>query len=488
MQSIKNFIAAYKGIIAIVAAVVLLAAAVVTAVTVTNGKNKKNTASGISELETEPESVSEMTEDTVQSDDSLLSSEESLDDTSSETISESKPESSSTASKTTSSKSTFKPKNSSNTSSKTTSSKTAASAKTDDYKYNTNIDIENNVFLDALVYTGYNLKKHRADGLMWTYVLASQKRGKGWLSNITYGAGSSGYETKNGKPNIKFFESHGLVCASYVTYVYFNYLPNVAGIDTSSLPKPDRSYNADSWYKAAMKWVDKGYSKTISFTAKDSASGIVFKPKSDIPIGSIIVFSDKTKPGSTTGSHVCIYAGYKNGYHWVTHVGNSNGPEFCSVERMKFGPDPQWPLKVITTPSNIRMSALLEITLKDDAGKPISGVKFSLKNSKTGKTTSLGSTDKKGVLSVSGLSYGDYTLVQTVPSGYTCSKPSVAIKLTTKNNSYNKVSVTDKKKVVSTPEKPTESSKPAESSSPAESSGGTDSSQPQDSLPADGKE
>ena len=30
---------------------------------------------------------------------------------------------------------------------------------------------------------------------MWYYLLASQKRGRGWLSNITYAGGSTGYET-----------------------------------------------------------------------------------------------------------------------------------------------------------------------------------------------------------------------------------------------------------------------------------------------------
>ena len=124
------------------------------------------------------------------------------------------------------------------------------------YQYNTNLNIEDNVFMDSLIYTGYNMKKHRADGLMWVYILAKYKRAKGWLSNITYAGGSTGYETKNGKPDIKYFERNGFVCASFATYVYFNYLPNVAGIDTSSLPRPADSKLADSWYKAVQQWVN----------------------------------------------------------------------------------------------------------------------------------------------------------------------------------------------------------------------------------------
>ena len=358
-----------------------------------------------------------------------------------------------------------------------------------DYKYNTNLDIENNVFMDSLVYTGYNLKKHRADGLMWHYVLASQKRGKGWLSDITYGGGSTGYETVNGRPDISFFEKHGLVCASYVTYVYFNYLPNVAGIDTSSLDRPAKSYSANDWYIAAQKWVKKGYSKTIPFTASLNSGFIKFKAKETIPIGSIIAMSDATKPGSKACSHVSIYAGYKNGYNWVFHVGNANGPEFCAIERMHFGPDPQWPLAVITTPSNIRMAALLEVTVKDNNGAALSGVKISLKNTKTGELRNIGVTDKNGCVKAENLSYGDYTVIQTVPSGYSCSAPSVNVKLTTASNSCNKVSFTDELIPPDEPEIPsqTQTSSEAVTSSEEDASGET-STPPSDKNNPDGSQ
>lgn len=214
-------------------------------------------------------------------------------------------------------------------------------------------NLEGNVFFDALVYTGYNIEQHRADGLMWQYVLAANKRGKGWLSDITYAGGSDGYEvTEEGLPDISFFERHGLVCASYATYVYFNYLPNVAGIDTSELTRPEKAYNANDWYQAAKDWVEKGYSKEIEFEATLKGGFIQFEEAEEIPIGSIIAFCDANNK-SDQCSHVVIYAGYENDYHWVFHVGNENGPEFCSVERMHFGPDPQWPIAVITTPDQV---------------------------------------------------------------------------------------------------------------------------------------
>lgn len=214
-------------------------------------------------------------------------------------------------------------------------------------------NLENNVFFDALVYTGYNIEKHRSDGLMWQYVLAANKRGKGWLSDITYNGGSDGYEvTEEGLPDIPFFERHGLVCASYATYVYFNYLPNVAGIDTSELTKPEKAYNANDWYIAAKDWVEEGYSENIEFEANLKGGFIQFEEAKEIPIGSIIAFCDANNK-SDHCSHIVVYAGYANDYHWVFHVGNENGPEFCSVERMHFGPDPQWPIAIITTPEQV---------------------------------------------------------------------------------------------------------------------------------------
>lgn len=214
-------------------------------------------------------------------------------------------------------------------------------------------NIDDNIFIDAMVYSGYNLAKHKKDGRMWQYVLSKQKKAAGWLSNITYGGVSSGYETTpEGAPDIKYFEQHGLVCASYIAYVYFNYLPNVVGIDTSMLDFPNQSILADDWYLACLEWEKKGYTHQIQYTTSGHA-GTYLKLTSheEIPIGSLVCMSPKE--GSTHCSHICIYAGYKNGYHWVTHVGNENGPEFCAIERMTFGPDPQYMLAIFSTPTCI---------------------------------------------------------------------------------------------------------------------------------------
>lgn len=315
-----------------------------------------------------------------------------------------------------------------------------------DYKYNSNMNVNDNVFLDALVYTGYNIQAQRNSGLMWAsgnnYVICSRKRGLGWLSGITYGGGCTGYETDtDGRPNIRRFEKGGLVCASYVTYVYFNYLPNVAGIDTSVLTRPERSYDANSWYIAANSWVNSGYSRYIDFKTNDGGSinrDISFSSAEEIPIGSIICLEDWYKRDGHC-SHVSIYAGFSGGYHWVTHVGNANGPEFCAIERMNRKPDLQWPLKIITPPSNIRFSASVEVLVTDGDGNPIKGAVINIESTSNGKVIELGITDENGRVAGDGYAYGGYRIIQTVPDGYTCENNIADVSFTTGNNSMNTV-------------------------------------------------
>ncbi len=221
-------------------------------------------------------------------------------------------------------------------------------------KYNHNYTLNDNVFLDALEYTGYNLKKHREDGRMWQFILGKNKEAMGYLSGLGYDYGNtSGYETNaSGFPDIdRIAKKGGFVCASYVTYVYFNYLPNVAGIDTSMLTKPASSVSAQSWRLAAEDWVNKGLSRKIPFTASRRADGIIdFSVDEEIPIGSIVIFKMADVPDTANARHVAIYAGKAGGYYWMTHVGNERGPEMVTMERMGFSSTAELPLEIISTP------------------------------------------------------------------------------------------------------------------------------------------
>ena len=352
------------------------------------------------------------------------------------------------------------------TTSKPTTSVTPTTPNTN-FTYNSNMSYDNNVFLDALKYTGY-----KTDPAMWgsygNYVLCSQKRGRGWLSNITYDdyGRASGYETTaNGLPDIKFFEQKGLVCASYAAYVYFNYLPNVAGIDTSMLPKADNPVLANDWYKAAKQWVNLGYSRFIDFTANDNGSiyqDLKLTVNEEIPIGSLI-FLTNWYNRTDWSTHVSIYAGKVNGYHWVTHVGNENGPELCAIERMNRLPHPQWMLAIVTPPSNIRFAPTLEVTVKDSNGKAMKDVEITVK-AENGTVTNIGKTNSEGKIKKDGLSYGKYEITQKTPSGYSCEKSIVTVSLTSKNNSLNTISFTNKKNE----EKKEDNKKSSEESAPLE--------------------
>lgn len=161
-----------------------------------------------------------------------------------------------------------------------------------------------NVYLDALAYTGYNVQAQKDDGTI--FIKTGSSVSASIRSGIGYGTGPSGLETNSGGvPDIARFRSHGLCCASYVSYVYYNYMPNVAHINTATVPCPSNPRSATAYNTAANGWVESGKARRISFT--QSSDGSNFNPSEEIPIGSLIVF--KHIP---TGSiaHVAIYAGY----------------------------------------------------------------------------------------------------------------------------------------------------------------------------------
>ena len=189
---------------------------------------------------------------------------------------------------------------------------------------------------------------------MWVFILGKYKQGLGYLSGLGYDYGrTSGYEVNaQGRPDIERMRKNGgMVCASYLTYVYFNYLPNVAGIDTSHLTRPASSVSAQSWRLAAEDWLNKGLSRKIGFNAIRRSDGTVkFTPDEPIPVGSIVVFKVYGASDRSNARHVAIYAGNAGGYHWLTHVGNDRGPEMITVERMGFGSTPEIPLEIITPP------------------------------------------------------------------------------------------------------------------------------------------
>lgn len=278
-----------------------------------------------------------------------------------------------------------------------------------------------NVYLDALAYTGYQVQAQKNDGTIYkTY----GSRASAYGSNVSYGLTKYGTETvtKSGTatglaPDIAGFESSGLCCASYVSYVYYNYLPNIAGIDTSDVAKPSNPRSASSYNTAANAWVNAGTARRISFT--QSSNGDNFNPSEEIPIGSLIVF--KHIPTGDI-AHVAIYAGYYNGIHFVTHVGNDRGPEFSTIVGMSKGDYPEAVVQVVA-PQFVEESGMIEVYKKDPNGKNLSGAYFLATNTETGEEYGIGPTNSNGyACTQEDLPYGTYKIVEAVfPTDYTYS-------------------------------------------------------------------
>lgn len=270
-----------------------------------------------------------------------------------------------------------------------------------------------NVYLDALAYTGYNVQAQKDDGTI--FIKTGSSVSASIRSGIGYGTGPSGLETNSGgAPDIARFRSHGLCCASYVSYVYYNYMTNVAHINTATVPCPSNPRSATAYNTAANGWVESGKARRISFT--QSSDGSNFNPSEEIPIGSLIVF--KHIP---TGSiaHVAIYAGYYNGKHFVTHVGNDRGPEFSTIVGMSKGDYPEAVVQVVV-PEFVEAYGSIEVQKNDTNGKGLAGAYFVATSQKDGTQYLIGPTDAGGHgSSIERIPYGQYTVKETVfPANY----------------------------------------------------------------------
>lgn len=278
--------------------------------------------------------------------------------------------------------------------------------------------VNSNVFLDALKYTGYDVSQFTVNGKSGANVT---KRSK-----IGYNAGgATGLETSGGKPNISAFEKSGMCCASYATYVYFNYLPNVYGLDTSFLAKPSNSRSTSDWYTACEKWVkEKVATKTVINKSCSSANNLT--ALKNIAIGSLLIFTDNSGKYSHTG----IYAGTKNGNYYQTQVGNSRGPEVQLINGFYSGPSGYANLYAAYTPKPPEEPdplGAVGIIKVDDAGNRVKGAKIGVYSDSACKNLVASVTTDANGKAVYGIANGEYTLDEgdryyfkeiSAPTGY----------------------------------------------------------------------
>lgn len=301
--------------------------------------------------------------------------------------------------------------------------------------------VNNNAFLDALKYLGYNTSQFTVNGKYGSNVASSDRTGIGYNSG-----GATGYETSSGKPNIATFKSKGMCCASYATYVYFNYLPNVYGLDTSFLTKPSNGRSTSDWYKACEQWVKNGDAKKTTIN-KSCSSANNLKALDSVAIGSILIFTDNNGNYSHTG----LYAGKKGSNYFQTNVGNSRGPEVQLVNGFSSGPSSYANLLAAYTPEPPKEveKGYVGVRKVDDIGNAVSGAKIGVYSDKncTNLLTTL-TTDSSGNAKYDKL-FDEGTTIYFkeifAPTGYDISTQVVSATVVADKTTYASTKIVDKR-------------------------------------------
>ena len=319
-----------------------------------------------------------------------------------------------------------------------------------------------NAILRALAYTGYNVQWLKNNGYLYVaeYISGSLKTNAAHvLSDIGYyesGACPNGDETiadsttvSGRAPKISYFESNGMVCASFVTYYLCNYLPNIEGVDTTPIYSKVKEVGTEGnayYLTTVTTWrtaLDALAARSGSGVTKYTNASTAYK---NLVPGDVIVFE---RNGANV--HIAIYAGEYNlyttsgtnagKYHFIIHVGNARGPEISTVEYMgNAGTKSSTPVAWYHLDVNdvVEETGFIEIYKKDPNGKNLSGAKFKAVNQETKDTYYIGPTNTSGYAKSGELPSGTYVVTETVfPTGYQASgTTSWTVKLTkdTPNN------------------------------------------------------
>lgn len=301
-----------------------------------------------------------------------------------------------------------------------------------------------NTILRALEYTGYDVQKQKDNGQLYEYRYIGSRlktNDPDVLSDIGYwesGSCPNGDETVDdpttvtGKaPKISYFESNGLVCASFVTYYLCNYLPNIEGIDTSTVYEMAKQKGAGSNGAYYLTTVSL-WKNTLDALSNQAGAGVTKYTSAstayeNLVPGDVIVFAKDS--GSL--AHVGIYAGaydlYSYGsnlgeYHFMIHVGNSRGPEITIVEWMNSSGTSKdsSPIAWYHLDFNdIQENGYIEVNKKDPSGNPLSGAYFTATDNATGTNYIIGPTDSSGYAISGEIPLSTYTVVESVfPEGY----------------------------------------------------------------------
>lgn len=317
---------------------------------------------------------------------------------------------------------------------------------TPNIKSNIPIGMQTSVYMEALAYIGYNVQGQiKNNTLFKTY----GSKAKAYNSKVKYGfagdgnSGAYGYETVNGLPNLTKFKNEGLVCGSFVTYVLFNYMPNVAGINTQNLKEGANISvlrGVLGWNNLMNSWIKKGIAKRIS-VKQDNKGRIteVNGSKTDtIPVGSIIVFSSE----DYKYAHIAIYVGKYNGKDFVIHCGD-DGPGITSTDYLyrttSYTNEPkerQW-IKQVVKPNYTQEYGAIKIKILNSNKTPLANAQFTATATLSNGTKK---TYKSNITGSDGIAYFDKLSITDGSTNYTITEtkaPSSYPKMTTKYITLN---------------------------------------------------
>lgn len=197
--------------------------------------------------------------------------------------------------------------------------------------------------IDSMEYVGYKVERQKKNGTILQDYASGPRTPMKDRSGIRYGGTPSGMETVKDKstatgraPDLKKFRKYGMCCASYVSYYYLNYLPNIAGVDTGYIKKAIKktgmgSQTCNAWHAAAKALVKQGKATVVDKVS--SGSSLAAADLDKLEIGDLLTFSVPNQ-GVACG-HVAVYAGTNNGEHFVAHVGSDEGPVFQTLQRFE---------------------------------------------------------------------------------------------------------------------------------------------------------
>jgi uncharacterized surface anchored protein len=247
-------------------------------------------------------------------------------------------------------------------------------------------------------------------------------------------------------PDVATFEARGWPCLSYPNYYWFNWLPNMCGIDTSWMLDYFDPYTYGSgmvlehglgtieeWREALDEMAEDGLVErwsTLDGTGKDPE---VYR---NLVPGDVIIFSG-TGVGDTfsLNSHMALYAGKRDVLmYWWDTASQVVITDYFFIDMSPSGAKIT-PASYLGTDSSKATGAntwyhipidtkektgSIEVIKTDPNGKKLSGASFKATETTTNLSYTLGPTDSNGYAKVDGVKYGTYKIVEThFPDNYT---------------------------------------------------------------------